>query len=96
MCSSDLVKGELLHHLRDTGFALRISHRLRELWMKARRPLALGCSDQQIADQLGADWLHVVIERGSQEGEDPSGGPRTVAVTPHGPGVAERFAEWTP
>lgn len=35
------VKGELLHHLRDTGFALRISHCLRELWMKARRPLEL-------------------------------------------------------
>ena len=54
------VKGELLHHLRDTGFALRISHRLRELWMKARRPLALGLSDHAIAAELGvplAEWL---------------------------------------
>jgi len=54
------VKGELLHHLRDTGFALRISHRLRELWIRARRPLALGLSDQQIAEQLGVPlqlWL---------------------------------------
>ena len=25
------VKGELLHHLRDTGFALHISHRLRDI-----------------------------------------------------------------
>ena len=25
------VKGELLHHLRDTGFLLRITHRMREL-----------------------------------------------------------------
>ncbi|MFN9643711.1 MAG: RNA polymerase subunit sigma [Cyanobacteriota bacterium] len=31
------VKGELLHHLRDTGFALRICHRYRELWIKALR-----------------------------------------------------------
>lgn len=54
------VKGELLHHLRDTGFSLRISHRLRELWIKARRPLARGLSDQQIACQLQvplAVWL---------------------------------------
>ena len=46
------VKGELLHHLRDTGFALRISHRYRELWIKARRLVALGLEDQQIADAL--------------------------------------------
>jgi DNA-directed RNA polymerase specialized sigma subunit len=46
------VKGELLHHLRDTGFSLRISHSLRELWIKARRSLALGLSDQQIAEHL--------------------------------------------
>ena len=54
------VKGELLHHLRDTGFALRISHRLRELWMKARRPMAQGYSDHEIAAQLGVsltEWL---------------------------------------
>jgi RNA polymerase sigma-B factor len=46
------VKGELLHYLRDTGFSLRISHRLRELWIKARKHVAQGLSDQQIADQL--------------------------------------------
>jgi hypothetical protein len=34
---------------------LRISHRLRELWMKARRPLALGLGDREIAEQLGRD-----------------------------------------
>jgi DNA-directed RNA polymerase specialized sigma subunit len=56
------VKGELLHHLRDTGFLLRISHRMRELWMKARRPLALGNSDADIALGLGielGEWLEV-------------------------------------
>ncbi len=31
------VKGELMHHLRDTGFSLRISHRLRELWFRSLR-----------------------------------------------------------
>ena len=56
------VKGELLHHLRDTGFLLRISHRARDLWMKARRPIALGCSDADIALALKielGEWLEV-------------------------------------
>ena len=47
------VQGELLHHLRDTGFVLQISHRLRELWLRAREPLARGLSDEQIASELG-------------------------------------------
>jgi DNA-directed RNA polymerase specialized sigma subunit len=47
------VQGELLHHLRDTGFVLQISHRLRELWLRAREPLARGLSDEQIAAELG-------------------------------------------
>ncbi|MCT0225592.1 sigma factor [Synechococcus sp. CS-1328] len=54
------VRGELLHHLRDTGFLVRISHRLRELWIKARKPLALGWSDAEIARHLGVElelWL---------------------------------------
>jgi RNA polymerase sigma-B factor len=52
------VKGELLHYLRDTGFSLRISHRLRELWIKARKSMAQGLSDQQIAEQLGVTLDH--------------------------------------
>ena len=39
---------------------MRISHRLRELWIRARRPVAQGLSDQQIAEQLGVPlplWL---------------------------------------
>jgi len=54
------VRGELLHHLRDTGFQLRISHRVRELWMRARRHRALGLSDGEIARRCGvslSEWL---------------------------------------
>ncbi len=56
------VKGELLHHLRDTGFALRISHRYRELWVKARRMVAEGLEEEQIAEALQVPlslWLDV-------------------------------------
>ncbi len=54
------VRGELLHHLRDTGFALRISHRLRELWIRARALVAAEQSDAEIADALGVpleQWI---------------------------------------
>jgi DNA-directed RNA polymerase specialized sigma subunit len=61
------VKGELLHHLRDTGFALRIPHRYRELWIKARRLVALGLEDEQIAGALRVPlevWLDVQVACG--------------------------------
>lgn len=61
------VKGELLHHLRDTGFALRISHRYRELWIKARPLIALGLGDRLIASRLGVPvevWLDVRVACG--------------------------------
>jgi RNA polymerase sigma-B factor len=63
------VKGELLHHLRDTGFSLRISHRLRELWIKARQWVAQGLSDQQIAEQLEVPleyWLECRLACGQR------------------------------
>ncbi len=70
------VKGELLHHLRDTAFALHISHRLRELWMKARRPVAQGLGDLEIAALLEVpleQWLECRMACGqrplSLEGE---------------------------
>jgi RNA polymerase sigma-B factor len=61
------VKGEMLHHLRDTGFALRICHRYRELWIKARRLVAQGRSDREIAVALGVSegvWVDVRVACG--------------------------------
>ncbi len=54
------VRGELLHHLRDNGFAFSISHRLRELWIRARSLVAAEQSDAEIARTLGVpleQWL---------------------------------------
>jgi len=55
-----LIRGELLHHCRDKTYLLRISHRMRELWMKGRKHLPYGRSDQFIADDLRvelSEWL---------------------------------------
>ncbi len=61
------VKGELLHHLFDTGFALRICHRYRELWIKAQRLVAQGRSDREIAVAMGVSvgvWVDVRLACG--------------------------------
>lgn len=55
-----LIRGELLHHCRDRTYLLRISHRMRELWMRGRKHLPFGRSDQYIADDLKielSEWL---------------------------------------
>lgn len=55
-----LIRGELLHHCRDRTYLLRISHRMRELWMKGRKFIPFGHNDDYIAKQLKvelSEWL---------------------------------------
>lgn len=55
-----LIRGELLHHCRDRTYLLRISHRMRELWMKGRKFIPYGYNDDYIAKQLEvplSEWL---------------------------------------
>ena len=54
------IRGELLHYARDSSFLLRLSHRMRENWVKGRRLLDRGATDQAIADELKLpleEWL---------------------------------------
>lgn len=54
------IRGELLHFARDSSFLLRLSHRMRENWVKGRRLLDRGATDQAIADELKLpleEWL---------------------------------------
>jgi RNA polymerase sigma-B factor len=53
------IRGELLHWVRDRTYALRLSHKMRERWVKGRRLLYRGYSDIQIAQELEIsldDW----------------------------------------
>jgi RNA polymerase sigma-B factor len=53
------IRGELLHWVRDKTYALRLSHKMREDWIKGRRMVFDGCSDIKIAETLGIslqDW----------------------------------------
>ena len=54
------IRGELLHYVRDYSYLLRLSHRMRENWVKGRRHLDKGATDQQVADELKIsleEWL---------------------------------------
>lgn len=55
-----VIRGELLHYVRDHSYMLRLSHRMRENWVKGRRFLDRGHSDKEVAKELGLsleEWL---------------------------------------
>lgn len=56
------IRGELLHWVRDRTYAVRLSHKMREQWVKGRKLLYRGSTDHEVADALGIkreDWLEV-------------------------------------
>lgn len=46
------IRGELLHWVRDRTYAMRLSHKMRENWIKGRRMIFDGVSDAKIAEFL--------------------------------------------
>jgi RNA polymerase sigma-B factor len=56
------IRGELLHWVRDRTYAMRLSHKMRERWLKGRKMLYRGATDIQVARELGIDledWQEV-------------------------------------
>jgi RNA polymerase sigma-B factor len=54
------TRGAILHYIRDKTYLLRLSHKMRETWLKGRRLVFEGKSDIEIAEALGVellDWL---------------------------------------
>lgn len=55
-----VIRGELLHYVRDHSYLLRLSHRMRENWVKGRRFFDRGATDFEVAKQLNItleEWL---------------------------------------
>ena len=46
------IRGELLHWVRDRTYAVRLSHKMRERWVKGRKLLYRGSSDLEVAAAL--------------------------------------------
>jgi RNA polymerase sigma-B factor len=53
------IRGELLHWVRDKTYTMRLSHKMRENWVKGRKMLYRGSNDIEIAKALNIpleDW----------------------------------------
>jgi len=46
------IRGELLHWVRDRTYAVRLSHKMRERWVKGRKLLYRGATDLEVAAAL--------------------------------------------
>ena len=56
------IRGELLHWVRDRTYAVRLSHKMRERWVKGRKLLYRGSTDLEIAAALEItkeEWMEV-------------------------------------
>lgn len=56
------IRGELLHWIRDKTYSVRLSHKMREYWVKGKKLLYNGSTDIQVAKELGieiTEWLEV-------------------------------------
>ena len=56
------IRGELLHWIRDRTYAVRLSHKMRERWVKGRKLLYRGFTDLEVAEALEItrdEWLEV-------------------------------------
>lgn len=56
------IRGELLHWVRDKTYAVRLSHKMRERWVKGRKLLYRGSTDLEIAAALEItkeEWMEV-------------------------------------
>jgi RNA polymerase sigma-B factor len=58
------TRGAILHYIRDKTYILKLSHKMRENWLKGRKLMYQNKSDQYIADALGLelmDWLETRV-----------------------------------
>lgn len=46
------IRGSILHYIRDKTYSMRLTHKMRELWIKGRKLLRRGMSDIEICKEL--------------------------------------------
>lgn len=49
------IRGAVLHYIRDRTYSMRLTHRMRELWVKGRKLLNKGMTDIEICKDLEID-----------------------------------------
>lgn len=56
------IRGELLHWIRDRTYAMRLTHKMRERWIKGRKLMYSGMNDLNVAKDLDisiAEWQEI-------------------------------------
>ena len=56
------IRGELLHWIRDRTYAMRLTHKMREKWIKGRRLMYRGMNDLDVAKELEipiSEWQEI-------------------------------------
>ena len=51
------IRGELLHWIRDRTYAMRLTHKMRETWIKGRKLVYRGIQDEDIAKELNIELV---------------------------------------
>lgn len=57
------IRGELLHWIRDRTYAVRLTHKMRETWLKGRKLLYDGHCDSKICEMLNieqSEWQEIL------------------------------------
>lgn len=46
------IRGSILHYIRDKTYSMRLTHKMRELWLKGRKLVRRGMTDIEISNEL--------------------------------------------
>lgn len=49
------IRGSILHYIRDRTYSMRLTHKMRELWLKGRKLVRRGMTDIEICKELNVD-----------------------------------------
>lgn len=49
------IRGSILHYIRDKTYSMRLTHKMREMWLKGRKYVRMGYSDIKIAKLIEVD-----------------------------------------
>jgi len=57
------IRGELLHWIRDRTYAVRLTHKMRDNWLRGRKMLYEGMSEAAICEKLdleSSEWQEII------------------------------------
>lgn len=68
------IRGSILHYIRDKTYAMRLTHRMREIWVKGRKMLHKGYTDIEICDALKSQYPEITLKEW-QDAKSACSGP---------------------